>query len=169
MDILNYIKISFFSFVFLSCQDRIVQISHQNFDNIIIKNCPDSTFIPKHIQYSIFKKDTNFQKKVCDYYSFSIFPFMNNNQLCFNVSPDFDNSFEVDGDIEIIFNNDYYYCVEVDTIMYDTIHRPTILPWVDRLYIYKKIEAKINDSIYKFNKFDDTNKWIFPFDLAKKK
>ena len=53
--------------------------------------------------------------------------------------------------------------------MYDTIHRPTILPWVDRLYIYKKIEAKINDSIYKFNKFDDTNKWIFPFDLAKKK
>jgi len=49
MDILNYIKISFFSFVFLSCQDRIVQISHQNFDNIIIKNCPDSTFIPKHI------------------------------------------------------------------------------------------------------------------------
>ena len=94
---------------------------------------------------------------------------MNNNQLCFNVSPDFDNSFEVNGDIEIIFNNDYYYCVEVDTIMYDTIHRPTILPWVDRLYIYKKIEAKINDSIYKFNKFDDTNKWIFPFDLAKKK
>ena len=64
MDILNYIKISFFSFVFLSCQDRIVQISHQNFDNIIIKNCPDSTFIPKHIKYSFFMKGTNFQKKV---------------------------------------------------------------------------------------------------------
>ena len=55
MDILNYIKISFFSLVFLSCESRIEQISHQNFDAIIIKNCPDSTFIPKNIQYSIFK------------------------------------------------------------------------------------------------------------------
>ena len=74
MDILNYIKISFFSFVFLSCQDRIVQISHQNFDNIIIKNCPDSTFIPKHIQYSIFKKGTNFQKKFVIFIVFQYFP-----------------------------------------------------------------------------------------------
>ena len=61
MDILNYIKISFFSLVFLSCESRIEQISHQNFDAIIIKNCPDSTFIPKNIQYSIFKKGSNFR------------------------------------------------------------------------------------------------------------
>lgn len=166
MDILNYIKISFFSLVFLSCESRIEQISHQNFDAIIIKNCPDSTFIPKNIQYSIFKKGSNFQEKICDYYSFSVVPFMENAQRCFSVIPNFDNSFEVNGDIKIILDNDYYYRFEVDTIMYDTIRRPTVLPMVYKLYIYRKTEAKVNDSIYKFN---NGSKWILPFNLVKRK
>jgi hypothetical protein len=167
MDILKLIKTSAALLLMASCSDKIKNVDDQNFKYIDIINYIDKGENAKLIMY---EKNSKFEKKIKEYGDFSLnfFTPQNTNEKALNIKLNFNNNQPINYDMELIIDNQYYYRFEDIIIKNDTLKKPN--PSSHDLYIYKSMEAKVNDSIMVFNKYiPSSEKSIeLPFQLAKK-
>lgn len=167
MGTLKLIKISAALLLMVSCSDKIKNIDDQNFKYIDIVNYPEKGESAKLIMY---EKNSKFEKKIKEYSGFSLnfFTPQNTNEKALNIKLNFNNNQPINYDMELIIDNQYYYKFEDIIVRNDTLTKSNLSS--HDLYIYKSIEAKVNDSIMVFNKYiPSSEKSIeLPFQLAKK-
>ncbi len=166
MDTLKLFSYLIIFFLSLSCKDEKIIRDDCNFRYIIISDYPFKTdSIP--VKMITYKKDSTSIISQYNDFSTSFFDITEKSKGL-NIKLNFENNSLLNNiDFKIIIDNKYSFLFKEVKTKLDTFKKPKILG--DDIYIYKTLNARVNDSLMKFEEFNmHSDKDItLPFSLAK--